>query len=103
MIEDDSKGEKGTFVPEGHTEEGYTIGTLWKEDGSASSVYVKPLVPGEQPDDTNDVGLIRKREGTPFYDVRMQQAAKDKRGWSAAYDTGWDRIFGRDTAPVGEA
>lgn len=85
-----------SFVPlTGPDEDGWVTGAMCGEDGSNEMVSMRSLGEGEIPDPDGEVVEAMTLPGTSVIAVRRKKMPR--RGWTPAYEGGWERIFGGET------
>ena len=99
-MSDDTKTRKATFLPQRQTPDGNVDGLFFEKDGSVLEATISPVREGTPIH--GDVAVFTQREGSPLLDAEITQSDKSRRGYTAAYGRGWERIFGNN-AEVGEA
>ena len=90
------KYDEAVFYPKAQDRvSGGMMGTFVREDGATCTGVVSR--PQEDESDDGDRVQLRPR-GDGTYDARFPVMERGRRGWTSAYDAGWDRIFGGETA-----
>lgn len=95
-----SKTTRGIFVPRVKHADGQISGTFQREDGVPMIAKVKRVKEGEMC--LGDPISFSPREDSVGVDAEIfHVSSSSRRGYTAAYGEGWDRIFGG--GEVGEA